>query len=263
MVTHDPNAASYADRVIFLADGRVVDELANPTAKPYWTASSGSAMNPAGDRVPTASTRKSLRAHAAATLSVVAVTVGVMSVSGGVSSEGSRSKMLRPDVRIGRQDRRPSVRRAEAAVGEFGHERDHPSPDPSHDRIQPWTRARCKRRRGGEWRRLRAPTAAGASAGRAVSAWTGLRRPAVWRPGPRHNEMVINRAGPQGGGVEVGDKWASHHSATKRGQSSASLDTGGPTPRDGDHDHVQPASAQEVLRLTREIPIVDARPSRA
>lgn len=32
MVTHDPNAASYADRVIFLADGRIVDELRNPTA---------------------------------------------------------------------------------------------------------------------------------------------------------------------------------------------------------------------------------------
>jgi putative ABC transport system ATP-binding protein len=32
MVTHDPNAASYADRVIFLADGSVVDELTDPTA---------------------------------------------------------------------------------------------------------------------------------------------------------------------------------------------------------------------------------------
>jgi putative ABC transport system ATP-binding protein len=32
MVTHDPNAASYADRVIFLADGAVVDELHDPTA---------------------------------------------------------------------------------------------------------------------------------------------------------------------------------------------------------------------------------------
>src|SRR5688572_5107700 len=32
MVTHDPNAASYADRVIFLADGQVVDELTDPTA---------------------------------------------------------------------------------------------------------------------------------------------------------------------------------------------------------------------------------------
>ncbi len=33
MVTHDPNAASYADRVIFLADGQVVDELHHPTAE--------------------------------------------------------------------------------------------------------------------------------------------------------------------------------------------------------------------------------------
>jgi putative ABC transport system ATP-binding protein len=32
MVTHDPSAAAYADRVLFLADGRVVDELAAPTA---------------------------------------------------------------------------------------------------------------------------------------------------------------------------------------------------------------------------------------
>jgi putative ABC transport system ATP-binding protein len=33
MVTHDPNAASYADRVIFLGDGRIVDEMAEPTAE--------------------------------------------------------------------------------------------------------------------------------------------------------------------------------------------------------------------------------------
>jgi putative ABC transport system ATP-binding protein len=32
MVTHDPIAASYADRVVFLADGRLVGELAQPTA---------------------------------------------------------------------------------------------------------------------------------------------------------------------------------------------------------------------------------------
>jgi putative ABC transport system ATP-binding protein len=30
MVTHDPVAAAYADRVLFLADGRLVDELAEP-----------------------------------------------------------------------------------------------------------------------------------------------------------------------------------------------------------------------------------------
>ncbi|MEU4210573.1 ABC transporter ATP-binding protein [Streptomyces sp. NPDC026206] len=32
MVTHDPNAASYADRVLFFADGQVVSELYEPTA---------------------------------------------------------------------------------------------------------------------------------------------------------------------------------------------------------------------------------------
>ena len=32
MVTHDPVAAAHADRVVFLADGRVVDDLAAPTA---------------------------------------------------------------------------------------------------------------------------------------------------------------------------------------------------------------------------------------
>jgi putative ABC transport system ATP-binding protein len=31
MVTHDPAAASYADRVVFLADGRIVDEMTEPT----------------------------------------------------------------------------------------------------------------------------------------------------------------------------------------------------------------------------------------
>jgi putative ABC transport system ATP-binding protein len=33
MVTHEPSAAAYADRVLFLADGRIVDELRAPTAE--------------------------------------------------------------------------------------------------------------------------------------------------------------------------------------------------------------------------------------
>ena len=32
MVTHDPIAARYADRIVFLADGRIVDEMREPTA---------------------------------------------------------------------------------------------------------------------------------------------------------------------------------------------------------------------------------------
>ncbi|PTR30160.1 putative ABC transport system ATP-binding protein [Rhodococcus sp. OK519] len=33
IVTHDPRAASFADRVVFLADGLIVDELREPTAE--------------------------------------------------------------------------------------------------------------------------------------------------------------------------------------------------------------------------------------
>ncbi|MFJ2788603.1 MULTISPECIES: ABC transporter ATP-binding protein [unclassified Streptomyces] len=33
MVTHDPVAASYSDRVLYLADGRIVDEMERPTAE--------------------------------------------------------------------------------------------------------------------------------------------------------------------------------------------------------------------------------------
>ena len=32
MVTHDPVAAAYADRIIFLADGHIVNEMTEPTA---------------------------------------------------------------------------------------------------------------------------------------------------------------------------------------------------------------------------------------
>ncbi|MFI9804078.1 ABC transporter ATP-binding protein [Streptomyces sp. NPDC052301] len=33
MVTHDPGAAAHSDLVVFLADGRIVDEMAEPTAE--------------------------------------------------------------------------------------------------------------------------------------------------------------------------------------------------------------------------------------
>ena len=33
IVTHEPSAAGYADRVLFLADGRIVDEMFKPTAE--------------------------------------------------------------------------------------------------------------------------------------------------------------------------------------------------------------------------------------
>ena len=33
MVTHDPVAASCSDRIVFLADGKIVDEMLQPTAE--------------------------------------------------------------------------------------------------------------------------------------------------------------------------------------------------------------------------------------
>jgi putative ABC transport system ATP-binding protein len=33
MVTHDPGGASYANRIVFLADGQIVDEMRDPTAE--------------------------------------------------------------------------------------------------------------------------------------------------------------------------------------------------------------------------------------
>jgi len=51
MVTHDPVAASYTDRVVFLADGKVVDELRQPTAETvleHMTALQQRAMSVAG-----------------------------------------------------------------------------------------------------------------------------------------------------------------------------------------------------------------------
>jgi putative ABC transport system ATP-binding protein len=33
MVTHDPGAAAHSDLVLFLGDGRIVDEMEQPTAE--------------------------------------------------------------------------------------------------------------------------------------------------------------------------------------------------------------------------------------
>jgi putative ABC transport system ATP-binding protein len=33
MVTHDPSSAAYADRVLFLEDGKIVDQMETPTAE--------------------------------------------------------------------------------------------------------------------------------------------------------------------------------------------------------------------------------------
>jgi putative ABC transport system ATP-binding protein len=48
MVTHDPTAAAYADRVVFLADGRVAGELTEPTVPTVLARMVGLEQTPAG-----------------------------------------------------------------------------------------------------------------------------------------------------------------------------------------------------------------------
>ena len=55
MVTHDPRGASYADRVLFLADGQIVHELENPDADLIYDTvrnmGDGSGIGPATEQV--------------------------------------------------------------------------------------------------------------------------------------------------------------------------------------------------------------------
>ena len=46
MVTHEPTAASRADRVIFLADGRIVDQMERPTPETILDRMKGLAAGP-------------------------------------------------------------------------------------------------------------------------------------------------------------------------------------------------------------------------
>ena len=86
MVTHDPVAAGYADRVLFLADGRIVDEMADPTAdrvldrmKSFDTTSA----TPGGGVLMLHATLKSLLAHKLRmAMSTFAIVLGVAFVSG-------------------------------------------------------------------------------------------------------------------------------------------------------------------------------------
>ena len=91
MVTHDPRAAAYADRVLFLADGRIVDELLDPTADAVLERMKGfePAVEPADEPTDGSGVTmlrlsvKSVRGHLVRfLLTAFAVTLGVAFVAG-------------------------------------------------------------------------------------------------------------------------------------------------------------------------------------
>ena len=77
MVTHDPHGAAYADRVVFLADGNMVDELTS--RPPTWCWSGSGRWGPDMWRV----TIKGLLAHKLRlALTALAIVLGVTFISG-------------------------------------------------------------------------------------------------------------------------------------------------------------------------------------
>ena len=73
MVTHDPVAAAYAERVVFLADGRLVGELLVPDARTGRRASDGAGMR-----------LRQRRAPLLATLAAVALGAALVAACGGL-----------------------------------------------------------------------------------------------------------------------------------------------------------------------------------
>ena len=89
MVTHDPSAAAYADRAVFLNDGRIVDEMANPTAEKILDRMKAFGRRDDADRAPMSTqatvliARRSIRARLGRLIAIsIAILVGVSFVVG-------------------------------------------------------------------------------------------------------------------------------------------------------------------------------------
>ena len=179
MVTHDPVAASYADRVVFLADGRFVGQLDGPTAGDGRRADDASRClvgqqlaaavpevqsdDPAGAAhaaVPHqgGSSRRSSRCSLGA---------AIVMACGGLMETGIRSQRPTPKGWPVRRSWWPATRRYKLASGGRG------TPLPEPVRIPAWWRRpspRCQvLRRWCRWCRSRRPCCATAGRWRAVA----------------------------------------------------------------------------------------------
>ena len=117
MVTHDPVAAGYADRVLFLADGRIVDEMTDPTAERVLDRMK-SFDTPAGTRgvlTCSAPPLKSLLAHKLRmAMSAFAIVLGVAFVAGSLRVHRHPEQQLHrtvPADRAGRHRPPGAIRR--------------------------------------------------------------------------------------------------------------------------------------------------------
>ena len=107
MVTHDPVAAAYAERVVFLADGRLVDELIAPTAERV-----AERLTELAELVRAMRRLKHRRAALFATLVAVALGAALASACGGLFETALR--LDAPPQRLAAADVVVAARRARA-----------------------------------------------------------------------------------------------------------------------------------------------------
>ena len=93
MVTHDPDAGGYADRVVFLADGKIVDEMLEPTSRARARPAEEHRGMP---RVRQAHGEGALRPQACASLTALAVMLGVSFVRALVLADSAQRDVRRP-----------------------------------------------------------------------------------------------------------------------------------------------------------------------
>ena len=270
MVTHDANAASYADRVVFLADGRIVDEMLEPTrrarARPPEVAGGLS-------RVPRDRSRASWRGSSGSSLTALSIVLGVGFMAGTfvltdtmnaafdelfaqTSPRAATSivRATRRSRRAGRPGRR-QPRRARARPRVAARRRSRRSPASQRPRAtSSATRRSSTRRRQGDRRRRAADARRqldATSTGVASPRRAGRRRARRGRDRRRHGEEDDLKVGdsdhdPVPGPAErVHDRRASPGSATRttsRARRSALFDTadrpGACSARQGEFDAI-------------------------
>ncbi len=192
MVTHDPVAAGYADRAVFLADGRVVDDIDRPTADSVLDPhpSPGGLMHDDSDARPSRSSLVARKLRLVST--AMAVVIGVAFMAGTFIFTDT----LRVHLRQRPRRRRPGHRHHRP--GALGDRRGLRRARPPHRRRggRPGPPGAGRRRRRRADRRLRPAHRARRHGRRRPRAGAGLRAQLDHR---RRAQPVRDRRGPCSG----------------------------------------------------------------